>query len=74
MGRDDIKTTMIYVDLAKPHIMEQVAKLDRIQLSPPLLGAGRLTTSIGTRKGLPRSFRDKAFRQFQVSDESKPSS
>lgn len=25
-----IKTTMIYVDVAKPHIREQVEKLDRI--------------------------------------------
>jgi len=32
MGHKDIKTTMIYVDVAKPHIQEQVAKLDRIPL------------------------------------------
>jgi site-specific recombinase XerD len=36
MGHADIKTTMIYVDVAKPHIPEQVAKLDRIPLPPPL--------------------------------------
>ena len=36
MGHKDIKTTMIYVDIAKPHIQEQVAKLDRIPLPPPL--------------------------------------
>ena len=36
MGHKDIKTTMIYVDVAKPHIQEQVAKLDRIPLPPPV--------------------------------------
>jgi len=35
MGPKDIKTTMIYVDVAKPHIREQVEKLDRIVVPPP---------------------------------------
>ena len=35
MGHKDIKTTMIYVDIAKPHIQEQVAKLNRIAIPPP---------------------------------------
>jgi len=35
MGHKDIKTTMIYVEVAKPHIQEQVAKLDRILVPPP---------------------------------------
>lgn len=30
----NIKTTMIYVDVAKPHIQEQVEKLNRIPLPP----------------------------------------
>jgi site-specific recombinase XerD len=34
MGHKDIKTTMIYVDVAKPHIREQVEKLDRIMVPP----------------------------------------
>ncbi len=35
MGHKDIKTTMIYVDIAKPHIQEQVAKLNKIAIPPP---------------------------------------
>ncbi len=35
MGHKDIKTTMIYVDIAKPHIQEQVEKLNRIPIPPP---------------------------------------
>jgi hypothetical protein len=35
MGHADIKTTMIYVDVAKPHIQEQVEKLNRIPVPPP---------------------------------------
>jgi hypothetical protein len=34
MGHKDIKRTRVYVDVAKPHIQEQVAKLDRIPLPP----------------------------------------
>lgn len=34
LGHADIKTTMIYVDVAKPHIREQVEKLDRIVVPP----------------------------------------
>jgi integrase len=34
MGHKYIKTTMIYVDVAKPHIREQVEKLDRIVVPP----------------------------------------
>ena len=34
MGHKDIKTTSIYVDVAKPHIQEQVTKLDRIVVPP----------------------------------------
>lgn len=34
MGHKDIKTTMIYVDVAKPHIQEQVEKLNRIPVPP----------------------------------------
>ena len=34
MGHKDIKTTMIYVDVAKPHIQEQMEKLNRIELPP----------------------------------------
>ena len=30
MGHKDIKTTMIYVDVAKPHIREQVERLIEI--------------------------------------------
>jgi hypothetical protein len=30
MGHADMKTTMIYADVGKPHIREQVEKLDRI--------------------------------------------
>jgi len=36
MRHMDIKTTMNYVDVTKPHIQEQVVKLDRILLPPPL--------------------------------------
>ncbi len=36
-GDKYIKTTMNYVDVAKPHIEEQVAKLGRIPLPPPLI-------------------------------------
>jgi len=39
MGHKDIKTTMIFVDVAKQHIQEQDAKLDRILLLPPPLFA-----------------------------------
>ncbi len=35
MGHKDIKTTMIYVDIAKPHIQEQIAKLNKIAIPPP---------------------------------------
>jgi hypothetical protein len=35
MGHTDIKTTMIYVDVAKPHIQEQMEKLNRIPVPPP---------------------------------------
>ena len=35
MGHKDIKTTMIYVDVARPHIREQVEKLDKISVPPP---------------------------------------
>jgi integrase len=34
MGHKDIKTTMIYVDIAKPHIQEQMEKLNRIPVPP----------------------------------------
>jgi len=35
MGHKDIKTTMIYVDVAKPHIQEQIEKLNSIPVPPP---------------------------------------
>jgi len=35
MGHADMKTTMIYVDVGKPHIREQVEKLDRIMVPRP---------------------------------------
>ncbi|HET7317688.1 MAG TPA: hypothetical protein VFK23_00990 [Nitrospirota bacterium] len=35
MGHKYIKTTMIYVDVARPHIREQVEKLDKISVPPP---------------------------------------
>jgi integrase len=34
MGHTDIKTTMIYVDIAKPHIQEQVEKLNSFRRVP----------------------------------------
>jgi len=45
MGPKDIKTTMIYVDVAKPHIREQVEKLDRIQVLPTPRRYAALTAS-----------------------------
>ena len=35
MGHADVKTTMIYADVGKPHIREQVEKLDRIVVPRP---------------------------------------
>lgn len=35
MGHADMKATMIYVDVGKPHIREQVEKLDRIVVPRP---------------------------------------
>jgi len=35
MRHADMKTTMIYVDVGKPHIREQVNKLDKIVEPPP---------------------------------------
>jgi len=46
MGHTDIKTTMIYVSLGKSHIREQVEKLDRILVPPPLSRTKALTSSI----------------------------
>ena len=48
---------MIYVDVAKPHIKEQIAKLDRIPLPPAHQDTGRPITrgksvyDCGNRKG-----------------------
>lgn len=48
IGHKDIKRTMIYVDIAKPHIEEQVEKLNRIPIpktafTSSLVSSQRLT-------------------------------
>ena len=50
MGHKDINTTMIDVDIAKPHIQEQVDKLDRIPLPPVLFARPLHPTGPGVRE------------------------
>jgi len=52
MGNKDFKTTMIYVDVAKPHIQEQLAKLDRIPLPPLQYGCPSHPTEPGVGEQL----------------------
>ena len=55
MGHADMKTTMIYVDVGKPHIREQVGKLDRIMVTQPPQRIQALPLSHSVTEGGPRT-------------------